>query len=263
MTDSMIHEVDTTRWLLGEEITAGPGHPAQADAEGVPAPPGPAVRGLHAPRPGSCPRSSSSPTASTATTSAASSSARSGTASMVNPTVASTITAARWPSRSRPTGAQRFGAAYTAELQAWITGLAARRVRRPQRLGGLRRDQGRRGRRRGREDRRADDHRLHREARPLPLGPPEPTISSRAGGGRFAGAMAAIVASNARPGPDFRLRRRRPYAGARTRAEGACWAGPRHGRASSMARPPARRAGCGPRSRSRRRQPRHATRSAG
>ena len=42
---------------------------------------------------------------------------------MVNPTVASTITAAPLAERIPADWRVRFGAAYTAELQAWITGL--------------------------------------------------------------------------------------------------------------------------------------------
>ena len=65
------HALDARR---GDHV--GPGHPAEAHAQGVPAPPGPAVRGVRRRSPGSCRPSSSSPTASTATTSAASSWAR-------------------------------------------------------------------------------------------------------------------------------------------------------------------------------------------
>ena len=59
------------------------------------------------------------------------------------------------------------------------------------------------------------------------------------------------------------LRRRRPCACARTRAAGACSCGGPKVPAPSLARPPARQAGCGRRSRSRQRGPRRATRSAG
>ena len=46
-----------------------------------------------------------------------------GTASMVNPTIASTITDGALSERCRPTGASASAAAYTGELQAWIIGL--------------------------------------------------------------------------------------------------------------------------------------------
>ena len=46
-----------------------------------------------------------------------------GTASMVNPTVASTRAARTLAERIPADWRERFGAAYTAELQAWISGL--------------------------------------------------------------------------------------------------------------------------------------------
>ena len=49
MTDSIIHEIDTSRWLLGEELGVGPGHPAEANGERRRPPPGPPVRGVHDP----------------------------------------------------------------------------------------------------------------------------------------------------------------------------------------------------------------------
>ena len=88
-----------------------PGHPAQALAARVRRISRTRSSRCSRPGPGSCPRSSSSPTASTAMTSAASWSGSHGIATMTNPIVASTIVAgrARGAGRRRLAGAVRRG----------------------------------------------------------------------------------------------------------------------------------------------------------
>jgi len=100
----------------------GPGDPAEADAEGVPAPSGPQFAAF----------TTESGVLSTVEFFANCQYGYDvrcelvgsiGTASMVNPTVASTIAARTLVERIPADWRERFGAAYTAELQAWITGL--------------------------------------------------------------------------------------------------------------------------------------------
>ena len=155
MTDSMIHEVDTTRWLLGEEITAVQVIPPKRTPQGVPASPGPAVRGLHHgvrdPLDGrvlrQLPVRLRRPLRARRL-------AGHGVDGQSDPGVARSRPA-RWPRRVPAD----WRAALRGRLHRRAPGLdhraAARRVRRSQRLGGLRGDQGRRGRRGGREDRRS------------------------------------------------------------------------------------------------------------
>ena len=169
MTDSMIHEVDTTRWLLDEEITSVQVIPPKRTPMAFP----------HLQDPQFAVFTTESGILSTVEFFANCQYGYDvrcelvgslGTASHGQPDP-------RVDDHRRHAGRDRAGRlarsasalAYTAELQAWITGLQHGESRRPQRLGGLRGHQGRRGRRRGGEDWRADDDRLHRQARDLPL----------------------------------------------------------------------------------------------
>ena len=122
MTDSMIHEVDTTRWLLGEEITSVQVIPPKRTPKAYP----------HLQDPQFAAFTTESGVLSTVEFFANCQYGYDvrcelvgsiGTASMVNPTVASTIAARTLAERIPADWRERFGAAYTAELQAWITGL--------------------------------------------------------------------------------------------------------------------------------------------
>lgn len=122
MTDSMIHEVDTSRWLLGEEITAVQVIPPKRTPMAFP----------HLQDPQFAIFTTESGILSTVEFFANCQYGYDvrcelvgslGTASMVNPTLASTITSGTLAEAVPADWRQRFGAAYTAELQAWITGL--------------------------------------------------------------------------------------------------------------------------------------------
>jgi myo-inositol 2-dehydrogenase / D-chiro-inositol 1-dehydrogenase len=122
MTDSMIHEVDTTRWLLGEEITSVQVIPPKRTPKAYP----------HLQDPQFAVFTTESGVLSTVEFFANCQYGYDvrcelvgsiGTASMVNPTVASTIAARTLAERIPADWRERFGAAYTAELQAWISGL--------------------------------------------------------------------------------------------------------------------------------------------
>jgi myo-inositol 2-dehydrogenase/D-chiro-inositol 1-dehydrogenase len=122
MTESMVHEVDASRWLLGEEITA--------------------VQVLPPKRTGGVPADFQDPQFAAFTTETGILSTveffgncgygydvrcelvgSAGTASLLNPVVAGQITAGVDASPVTPDWRARFGAAYQAELQAWISGL--------------------------------------------------------------------------------------------------------------------------------------------
>ena len=122
MTDSMIHEVDTTRWLLGEEITAVQVVPPKRTPLAFP----------HLQDPQFAIFTTESGILSTVEFFANCQYGYDvrcelvgslGTASMVNPTVASTIAGGTLAERIPADWRERFGAAYTNELQAWISGL--------------------------------------------------------------------------------------------------------------------------------------------
>ena len=122
MTDSMIHEVDTTRWLIGEEITAVQVVPPKRTPLAFP----------HLQDPQFAIFTTETGILSTVEFFANCQYGYDvrcelvgslGTASMVNPTIASTITDGALAEPVPADWRQRFGAAYTAELQAWISGL--------------------------------------------------------------------------------------------------------------------------------------------
>ena len=122
MTDSMIHEVDTTRWLLGEEITAVQVVPPKRTPLAFP----------HLQDPQFALFTTETGILSTVEFFANAQYGYDvrcelvgslGTASMVNPTMASTAAAGTLAERVPADWRERFGAAYTAELQAWISGL--------------------------------------------------------------------------------------------------------------------------------------------
>jgi myo-inositol 2-dehydrogenase / D-chiro-inositol 1-dehydrogenase len=122
MTDSMIHEVDTTRWLLGEEITSVQVIPPKRTPKAFP----------HLQDPQFAVFGTETGILSTVEFFANCQYGYDvrcelvgslGTASMVNPVVASTIAAGADVAPVPPDWRARFGPAYTAELQAWITGL--------------------------------------------------------------------------------------------------------------------------------------------
>jgi myo-inositol 2-dehydrogenase / D-chiro-inositol 1-dehydrogenase len=122
MTDSMIHEVDTTRWLLGEEITSVQVIPPKRTPKAFP----------HLQDPQFAVFGTESGILSTVEFFANCQYGYDvrcelvgslGTASMVNPTLASTIAGGTVAERIPADWRERFGAAYSAELQAWISGL--------------------------------------------------------------------------------------------------------------------------------------------
>ena len=124
MTDSMIHEVDTSRWLLGEEITAVQVIPPKRTPKAFP----------HLQDPQFAVFTTESGILSTVEFFANCQYGYDvrcelvgslGTSSLANPVVSSTIAAGTDATTIPPDWRARFGAAYTAELQAWITGLAA------------------------------------------------------------------------------------------------------------------------------------------
>lgn len=122
MTDSMIHEVDTTRWLLGEEITAVQVVPPKRTP----------LAFAHLQDPQFAIFTTETGILSTVEFFAncqygydvrCELVGSTGIATMTNPTVASVIGGGTLSERVPADWRERFGAAYTAELQAWITGL--------------------------------------------------------------------------------------------------------------------------------------------
>jgi len=122
MTDSMIHEVDTTRWLLGEEITAVQVVPPKRTPLAFP----------HLQDPQFAIFTTETGILSTVEFFANCQYGYDvrcelvgslGTSSMTNPGLSATIASGQLTERVPADWRERFGAAYTAELQAWITGL--------------------------------------------------------------------------------------------------------------------------------------------
>ena len=122
MTDSMIHEVDVTRWLLGEEITAVQVLPPKRTPKAFP----------HLQDPQFAVFTTESGILSTVEFFANAQYGYDvrcelvgsiGTASLTNPVVASVATGGQAVESVPPDWRARFGPAYTAELQAWIAGL--------------------------------------------------------------------------------------------------------------------------------------------
>jgi len=122
MTDSMIHEVDTTRWLLGEEIVAVQVIPPKRTPKAF----------AHLQDPQFAVFTTESGILSTVEFFAncqygydvrCELVGSEGTASLVNPVVASQVVAGVDVAPVPPNWRVRFGAAYAAELQAWISGL--------------------------------------------------------------------------------------------------------------------------------------------
>ena len=122
MTDSMIHEVDTSRWLLGEEITAVQVIPPRRTPQEF----------AHLQDPQFAVFTTESGILSTVEFFANCQYGYDvrcelvgtlGTASLVDPVVASVRAAGAVTEPVPPSWRVRFGAAYTAELQAWISGL--------------------------------------------------------------------------------------------------------------------------------------------
>jgi myo-inositol 2-dehydrogenase/D-chiro-inositol 1-dehydrogenase len=122
LTDALIHEIDVTRWLLGEEITA--------------------IQVIPPRRTGTAPPHLQDPQFVCLTTANGILSTAEffancgygydvrcelvgsrGTASLRNPVVADQVADGRVTEPVAPDWRVRFGAAYTSELQAWITGL--------------------------------------------------------------------------------------------------------------------------------------------
>jgi myo-inositol 2-dehydrogenase/D-chiro-inositol 1-dehydrogenase len=123
MTDSIIHEVDTSRWLLGEEIVAVQVIPPKRTSKAYP----------HLQDPQFAAFTTESGVLSTVEFFAncqygydvrCELVGSEGTASLVNPVVAGQIAAGIDTSPVPLDWRVRFGAAYHAELQAWISGLA-------------------------------------------------------------------------------------------------------------------------------------------
>jgi myo-inositol 2-dehydrogenase / D-chiro-inositol 1-dehydrogenase len=122
MTDSMIHEVDTTRWLLSEEITAVQVVPPKRTP----------LAFAHLQDPQFAIFTTETGILSTVEFFAncqygydvrCELVGSTGIATMTNPTVASVTSGGTLSERVPADWRERFGAAYTAELQAWITGL--------------------------------------------------------------------------------------------------------------------------------------------
>ena len=123
MTDSMIHEVDVSRWLLDEEITAVQVIPPKRTP----------MRFAHLQDPQFAVFTTESGILSTVEFFANCQYGYDvrcelvgslGTASLVNPVLASEVTAGQASTVIPSDWRARFGAAYTAELQAWVAGLA-------------------------------------------------------------------------------------------------------------------------------------------
>jgi len=122
MTDSIIHEIDTSRWLLGEELTSVQVIPPKRTTKAFP----------HLQDPQFAAFTTESGILSTAEFFAncqygydvrCELVGSEGTASLVNPVVANQVTKATDSNVVPPDWRVRFGAAYHAELQAWISGL--------------------------------------------------------------------------------------------------------------------------------------------
>jgi myo-inositol 2-dehydrogenase/D-chiro-inositol 1-dehydrogenase len=122
LTDSMIHEVDVSRWLLGEEITAVQVIPPKRTPLAFP----------HLQDPQFAVFTTESGIISTVEFFANAQYGYDvrcelvgslGTSSLVNPVVASTIWAGEDVTTVPADWRDRFATAYTAELQAWISGL--------------------------------------------------------------------------------------------------------------------------------------------
>jgi len=122
MTDSMIHEVDASRWLLGEEIKAVQVIPPKRTPKAL----------SHLQDPQFAVFTTESGILSTVEFFANCQYGYDvrcelvgslGTASLINPSVAGVVTAGQFSESVAPDWRARFGAAYTAELQAWISGL--------------------------------------------------------------------------------------------------------------------------------------------
>ena len=122
MTDSMIHEVDVSRWLLGEEIAAVQVIPPKRTPMAFP----------HLQDPQFAVFTTESGIISTVDFFANAQYGYDvrcelvgslGTASLVNPVVASTVAAGEDVAAVPADWRARFATAYTAELQAWISGL--------------------------------------------------------------------------------------------------------------------------------------------
>ena len=164
MTDSIIHEIDTSRWLLGEELASVQVIPPRRTAHAA----------AHLQDPQFAVFTTESGVLVTAEFFAncqygydvrCELVGSEGTASLVNPVVAAQVTAGI---DARPSGAQLAGPVRR-RLRRRAAGVDQRpgagRDRRPERLGRLRGDPGHRVRRRGGELRRAPRHRLHGQAR--------------------------------------------------------------------------------------------------
>ncbi len=122
MTDSLIHEIDTSRWLLGEEIVAVQVIPPKRTTKAF----------GHLQDPQFAVFTTESGILATAEFFAncqygydvrCELVGSEGTASLVNPVVAGQVTAGVDATLVAPSWRVRFGAAYEAELQAWISGL--------------------------------------------------------------------------------------------------------------------------------------------
>ena len=122
MTDSMIHEVDTSRWLLGEELVSVQVIPPKRTAKAFP----------HLQDPQFAAFITESGILSTVEFFAncqygydvrCELVGSEGTASLLNPVVADQVTDGSNVTVVPPNWRIRFGAAYHAELQAWISGL--------------------------------------------------------------------------------------------------------------------------------------------
>jgi myo-inositol 2-dehydrogenase / D-chiro-inositol 1-dehydrogenase len=122
MTDSMIHEVDVTRWLLDEEISAVQVIPPKRTPKAFP----------HLQDPQFAVFTTQSGIISTVEFFANAQYGYDvrcelvgslGTASLVNPVVATTIAAGHSSETIPADWRGRFGPAYAAELQAWVSGL--------------------------------------------------------------------------------------------------------------------------------------------
>jgi myo-inositol 2-dehydrogenase/D-chiro-inositol 1-dehydrogenase len=123
MTDSMIHEVDVSRWLLGEEITAVQVIPPKRTPKAFP----------HLQDPQFAVFTTESGVLSTVEFFANAQYGYDvrcelvgslGTASLTNPSLTDVATAGQLSEAVAPDWRVRFGTAYTSEVQAWISGLA-------------------------------------------------------------------------------------------------------------------------------------------
>ncbi|MHB8959308.1 MAG: Gfo/Idh/MocA family oxidoreductase [Candidatus Limnocylindrales bacterium] len=123
MTDSVIHEVDTIRWLVGEEIASIQVLPPRRSPRAFP----------HLQDPQFVAFTTESGILATVDFFANAQYGydvrcevvgSEGTASLVNPTLSTTVLAGMDTTEVAPDWRVRFGAAYHAELQAWIDGVA-------------------------------------------------------------------------------------------------------------------------------------------